>query len=568
MKKTAKNNLYIWVFLLIYFITHLLFLTSFPFVHSDEAWLSGLSRAMMETKSIYTTEPFFDLYPRFPHSIKILFHIIQMPFIYFGGYSIFSLRLISLIFSLLCLYIFYQIVVLIIENKNFAIFSTFLLSLNIQFIYAAHFARQEILILFVLLLSFYIHLKSNNNHLKATILLGSIIGLSVGIHPNSFIVALIFGFLYLFDCITHRKKFKNLLLLVFIVSSFASFFVILSFIGDADFITHYLQYGSSFGVDTTINNKLLSIDDFYYKLYHSISGTYYVPNIKYFWISFLIVAIVSISILLYTHIAYWKRYFAYKKKSTETADVKIAFKSNNNKQIILKCLIAVTSIQLGILIIGRFNSTSIVFSVPFFYILLSVLLEMLFNPNKKFSQSVVNLENEKRSIGVSIKNPLLNNKLHLGAYLTLVLISISLSYMEIKPYLDYKYNDYLHELNSVIPENSKTLANLSAGFAFNHGQLFDYRNLTYLNNNHLAFEKYIKINNIEYIVYYEEMEYIHNNPQWLVLYGEDYYYDDMMNFITNHCTEVHYFTNMVYGIRIPKYMMEYPWEIRIYKVEN
>ena len=35
-------------YLLLYFAANLAFLCDFPFVHSDEAWLSGLTRNMME----------------------------------------------------------------------------------------------------------------------------------------------------------------------------------------------------------------------------------------------------------------------------------------------------------------------------------------------------------------------------------------------------------------------------------------------------------------------------------------------------------------------------------------
>lgn len=516
MKKAIQNNIYILVLLFIYFIVHLFFLTNFPFVHSDEAWLSGLTRNMMETRNIYSTEPFFNLYPRYPHTIKLLFHLIQMPFLYFGGYTVFSVRIISLLFSMATLYLFYQIILLIEPKKLYAVPATLLLSLNLQFIYSAHFARQEIIILFCLLLGFYIYIKPKDNYINPTLLLGSVIGFSIGIHPNSFILALVFGGLYLYDWITHKKALKALMLLVVTVSCYASVFITLSFIGDPDFISHYLQYGSSFGVETSIGNKFSTLDNFYYKLYHSISGTYYVPQMKYFWIAFLFLILISINLLLYKKAVITKTYL----------------------QLISKCLLALFATQLGILFIGRYNSTSIVFAIPFFYILLTILLMTILKKKKAL----------------------------IGTYAILTIFTVLLISPEIKPYLNYRYNNYINELASILPQDAKTLGNLSAGFYFENGKLLDFRNLTYLEENGQSFYEYIKLNEIDYIVFYEELEYIHKNSEWLVLYGDDPYYEDMIQFINIHCTQIHSFTDMVYGVRIPRYMMDYPWEVRIYRV--
>ena len=90
-------------FILLYFFINLLFLCKFPFMHSDESWLSGLSRNMLENKTFIMTESFFDLYPRSPHAIKIVFHALQAIFISSLGYGLFAVRLMSLIFGCLSL---------------------------------------------------------------------------------------------------------------------------------------------------------------------------------------------------------------------------------------------------------------------------------------------------------------------------------------------------------------------------------------------------------------------------------------------------------------------------------
>ena len=98
--KINKNQILLFITIISYISLNLIYLDKFPFVHSDEPWLSGLSKNMLENTSLSVTEPFFDLMPRYPHALKVVFHLIQIPFIYFFGYNIFSVRLISLIFGL------------------------------------------------------------------------------------------------------------------------------------------------------------------------------------------------------------------------------------------------------------------------------------------------------------------------------------------------------------------------------------------------------------------------------------------------------------------------------------
>ena len=79
LKQTQSKNLLL-IYLLAWFSLNLLLLNDFPGAHSDEPWLSGLTRHMLAEKKFDVTEPFFDLYPRHPHGLKIIFHILQMPF--------------------------------------------------------------------------------------------------------------------------------------------------------------------------------------------------------------------------------------------------------------------------------------------------------------------------------------------------------------------------------------------------------------------------------------------------------------------------------------------------------
>lgn len=535
MKLTKKGMTVLFIlYITFYFIANLWNLTLFPFVHSDEPWLSGLTRNMLETGSIYCTETFFDLYPRFPHSIKLIFHLIQMPFILLFGYQVFSVRLVSLIFGTLSLIIFYKITYHLLRNRLYTLLTTILLSLNIQYLYATRFARQEIVLIFFFLLAMlhYISIKKDSNEqikplgemkgfirvslaklriLNPHILLGIIIGLSIGIHPNSFLIAMFFGMCYLGDIWVKKSKAKDLFYLIASTACMATLFVILSYVGDPRFIHHYTSYGNTLGVSATFIDKIMALPDFYGKLYQGISGTYYTPSIRGYLIAFVIITVPAILLL-------------------------IRDRRNLN---ILRLLLGIIGIHLGFIIIGRYNQTSVIFIFPFFYLLGLLVLDRIM---KHYGRLVPAL---------------------MGFCL---LLSGYTSYREIKPYMNYSYDHYIEQL-SAIPPWAKTLGNLNMEFYFQNGALLDYRNLALLEDRGLTFSDYIRTNNISYIIYTEELSYLHRNPQWQVLYGDDSsYYDDMMYFLETSCTVMDSFNHEVYGIRIPRYMFDYPWTITIYRV--
>ncbi|MEA4825517.1 MAG: 4-amino-4-deoxy-L-arabinose transferase, partial [Clostridium sp.] len=121
--KKIKENKILLSLLLVHFIINISYLTKFPFVHSDESWLSGLSRNIMEKGDYSVTETFFDLYPRYPHAIKAIFHTIQILFIKIFGYRIFSVRFMSLIFSMFIIYFFYKLSRNILKDSKIAFIS-------------------------------------------------------------------------------------------------------------------------------------------------------------------------------------------------------------------------------------------------------------------------------------------------------------------------------------------------------------------------------------------------------------------------------------------------------------
>jgi len=493
-----------------------MYLTRYPFVHSDESRLSGLSRNIFEERSYGVTETFFDLYPRYPHAIKSIFHTVQIIFIKIFGYKIFSVRLVSLIFALATLYYFYRLCKTLFKSKKLAFLATTFLSIDIQFIYASHFARQEIVLLFVLVLALNHYFKNMETHrLKNDLIIGALIGLSIGIHPNSFIIFLPFLFIYLYQVfITKKLKLKNFAYFGLTITGFALIFIAISLSFNSNFFHDYLAYGEQFGVKDPVTSKILQIKYFYQKLYYGVSGTYYTPNIKFQF--FLFGTVFSLSI------------------------VKLIFTEDENKDKILAIILSILAINIGTILIGRYNQTSIVFQFPLFYLLVAYLLKDLeYLPAMLFSIVLITI------LGFSTAK-------------------------NVEPYVDNSYDNYLKEISNVVKKEEVVLANLNCEFYFDNEKLYDYRNLAHLKEKGLTFEEYIKNNKIAYIIYPEEMDFIYEeSPKWDGLYGAvSEYYLEMNKFLKENCELSYEFEDKTYGIRIARYVNEKPWKIKIYKVRQ
>ncbi|WP_105616790.1 ArnT family glycosyltransferase [Vallitalea okinawensis] len=516
MKKLSiyieKESLILLLYLIIYFLINLLFLDTFPFVHSDEPWLSGLTRNMLATGDLGTTETFFNLYPRYPHAIKILFHLFQMPFYLLLGYNITSFRLMSLLFSIACLYSFYKILIKLQVKTTMALMITILLSLNIQYIYTSHMARQEIVILLFFLLAFNTYLKPFSTRLPSWLILGSIIGLSIGIHPNSFILAVTFGCLYLYDIATKERTFKELIYLIITVTCFALLFVAMSLSMNTTFLHDYLSYGSQLGITMTLQDKIMGIVPYYLKLFKGISGTYFIPPIQ-------------LELIVITCLWFVAFIYGY-------------FKKNHT---FIRLALVILAIQIAFIIVGRYNATYVIFIFPFAYMNLAKLLD---------------------GISIAVRK---GSLILLSMLTVLCIFSVIEDVKIIKTSSPNTYDQYLEKIAQYVAPSDKVLANLNCEYYFDNGQLLDYRNLAYLDNE--TFEEYIRNNHIKYILYPEEMDYIYRNVNWQILYGDMIYYEDMKNYINNNCQEVGSLTSPLYGIRIVKYMMDYDWQVTIYRTD-
>ncbi len=498
-KKLNKPEHYIILLIAIgYFGYSLYRLADFPFVHSDEIWLLKLSEQMAQRGSLFVTEPFFDLFPRLPHAIKILYHALQIGWAQFFGFNVVAMRGLTLLASALAVVLFYLLITARGASKWQALLYSALLACNIQFIYMSHFARQEAFILLAQIALYYI-LERTAYSLKGALLSGLVTGLAIAIHPNSFLLATTFGSILLLRAALSRQI-KPLVGYVITVAGFAIVFIGLSLAQAGDFFSRYAALGAAMGTSRTPLAKLTALPIFFYKLYHQISGTYYVPDVRsLFIISALIIIAASIAV---------------KRSKYELAGL--------------------AGLTVGLVIIGRYNATSLVFYLPLVILSLARLLESY---------------------------PLRRQTVLLVVLLSIIGFG---SYNELAEPVREDFASFNQKIAQQVAPTDIALANLNQAMAL--GQFYDYRNLAHLNENDQTIDAYLSEHDIDVIIWSEEMDYIQRNiDDWYILYGKMPYYRDLKRIIAEQFRAVDSFDSPLYGCRIYKYQDGYPWRITIYR---
>ncbi len=506
MKNSKLNKIHPLFFSVGFFLSQIQSLTRYPFMHSDESWLSGLTRMMMQTRSLAVTEPFFDLYPRNPHAIKSTYHLIQAFFIQLLGYELFSIRMMSLLFGCATLYLFYRLLEKLGVSWQWAALGTLLLAVQPSFIYASHFARQEIVVSFFLLFAAWLWLNTR----RRLALLGLFIAL--GLHPNAYLG--VFSLICAAGVLVWNKKEERSQLLGSIpwLIGFTSVYLFASFWMNPHFIQDYLAYGSSLGVTAGTGGKISGFFLFFKKLWLGISGTYYLPPLH------LTLSIISITLLIGLWIGLRKK-----------------------QRTFLALALHQLAWGLGILIVGRYNATSVFFLIPGACLLLILILEQI-SPRIPAWLLAVGL---------------------------ILVFSVN-SYEEMTELPKNHYEVYLEEIQTILPAEAVVLANLNTEFLFEPGHLTDYRNLAYLNAETHNLRDYIKEHEITHILYADELDYIHRNPDpWQVLYGPDEsWYEDMQNYLAENCEEIATLPAPIYGNRIVSFLNDPYWNLHIYKIKK
>lgn len=503
-----KETLAVGGFLLLYFTLNLLFLIRYPLVHSDESWLGGLTRNMLASGSPAVTEPFFDLKPRAPHAIKILYHLLQMGFVAVFGYNIWALRLLSLAAGCISLGLAFRCCRRVAPFWTaFSVMAT--LALCAQFIQAAHTARQEALLLLLLLwlMDAALSLKEGAGY-AAYGKLGLIAGLSAGLHPNGFLLAMGGGAALLLHMAAERRfSWRALLAYACATGAVALVFVGLSFLFDSQFPAHYRRYGETeFDLGVPVTDKLLGFAQYLRKLWQGESGTYTLPDLK---------AQLALAALLLP----WGVTHALRKRDGMAA--------------ILSGM--PLGAALGTALIGRYNQ-------------LSAALWML--------------------PCLMLLAPLLGSLRKARALLPPIWAALLLAtWQAVAVALPYDYNAYLAQVAAFLPPQTRVLANLNTGFYFDNDAMLDVRNLAYLKENGLSFADYVSSRGIQAILWPEEMTLIYDRrPAYNALYGNPRAVPEVEAYLAEHCTLLGTFESPGYAMRIVP-LIGGPWRVSVYQVD-
>jgi len=497
-----KTKYILFVYLLVWFAVNVLFLTEFPFVHTDELWLSGLSRSMMEDKSPAATEDFFDLYERNPHAIKILFHSIQSGFIRILGYSLKTVRILSLVTSILSLLLMYKLtnkILTVPHKKNIAVIITIWMSLDVQYIYISHFARQEITLVLLLIIMLNLLVSTGIKPLLRGASAGALLGLAAGFHPNSFLIAWPVGLFLLVEILQKKRRISEGAAFITAAAAAASIFVIISFGFNPEFIHDYLSYGKPLGVLDSPDMKLLKLPGFYKKLFTRISGTYYTSEIRLQMIIFP---------LLLTAVLFRK------------------------KGIISLC--GFLGFNIGLLIIGKYSQPSIIFLFPFYYLLWAEIMDFrqirFAVPLFIIATLVITIgERGTETEKFSEYTEQLNNLIPPGSR---ALGNIYSEFaMSDGQYYDWRNLHFLKEKNISLTS------------------YIDSRKIEYI----------ILSEEISFI--YENRPYWN-----VIYGNTAHWYPAMLEYINENCILIGEFESPGYGMRIVPYRYEKPWFVKIYKV--
>ncbi|MEG0125207.1 MAG: glycosyltransferase family 39 protein [Clostridia bacterium] len=514
-----RERLWLMGALCLWFLLNLLFLTRYPYMHSDESWLAGLSRSMLSNHSIGVTESFFDLKPRYPHAIKLIFQLLLMPFMALFGHTLFAIRLPSLLAGAAALFVCYRIARQWLP-ASWALGMMALMGLNNQFIAISHTARQEIYLLVLLLVCLWL-LTARKPSVKRSLWLGLTTGLAVGFHPNSFLLAVAVGLTLCGEALMQKRlPMKELLAYVGVTALLAGVFVGISFAVDPQFPMHYRMYGENeFNLFEPTSNRMAELFPYLAKLWTRTSATYDVPELR-------LNMVLAVAFLLGNT---WQL---------------LAHKQQRALPFVLLPL----GVLAGTVLIGRYNQLSAaLWLLPALLGLIPLCAAWLH-------------KHETASASLAAKWT------HRAFLPMLLAATLAVSASGIAPWLDQSYEAYLHELSAYVSPTQKTLGNLNTALYFEEDAFWDVRNLSYLKEKGMSFEEYIEKNQIEMILWSDEMAYVYaHRPTWNILYGNPRYVPEAEAFFQAHCKAVGKIWSDTFAVRLCPEMGK-PYCVTVYKV--
>ena len=531
------------VLLFIYLLAHLFTLNIHPFIHSDEAWLAVLTRAMVTERSPAAVEEVFRLTPRYPHALKTFYHLIQAPFLSIS-WSAFAARLPSLIAGFFSLVLITRIASSDSSRegsgRRFRFIPGLFMALSPQFWYASHLGRQEMLLTALFLYSW--SLKSRN---RSSWIVALPLSAAVFVHPNAFIISIPIGVMYLLDFLFPESGrtggTRELPVFIGVLAGSALSAVGFSFMMDADFIRHYLSFGDSVGTRDTLLIKLLGLPAFLGKMWRGDAGTYYLANLHPMFV-------LGSAGFLCTALSLFFPEGSRKRLS--------GFLSRKSGVYLLSVPLSLT---VGMVIVGKYGPPTVTFLMPSAYLLAGYGV---------FRLKLVLAGTKFRKTGSVL--------LSLAVFLAASCLSWYTLQEVMHSIKTPSYSSYRYFLENNIDGEGRVLANLNTAFAFDYDRLVIWRDLENLGNpentgnidrGEKSLEAFLIENKVRWIILPDELELIYDSrPVWNALYGNPYWYPQLMDFLEKQGAETGRGIFPDYAMRLVPYMEREPWESIIYRI--
>ncbi|MCK4514499.1 MAG: hypothetical protein KAU31_04530, partial [Spirochaetaceae bacterium] len=512
-RHTATGRYLLIVGLVLYALLSLWSLPWFPFVHSDEAWLASLTRSMIEERSIAATEDFFVLTPRYPHAIKVIYHLFQMPFVAIS-FSAVAARLLSWAAGIGSLVLIYLTARPAPAPRGTGVVGTGttgttiarvgaaapvlaavgLFAGDLQLLTAFHTARQEAVLVLVFALALFLYFRRADSwRARDTVVLGIVLGASIGIHPNSFIIAAPFVPLMLItrpgeqpagesDLPPWRHRFAQAGLLMVVLAGFAALFVGVSLLMDREFFAHYAAFGRSVGVDDSLLERWFRLRRFVGKLYHQTAGTYYLPPIRLQLILSAGAVVAGTLAVAWSSVVGAGRLFGGRRANPVT-------------RAILRLLICIVAVALAIFAVGKYSPPSIVFILPPIFLLVGSLVAWMMDELRPW-----------RGAGIAGRAARVGAAIGVAALVAATGIT---TVRELAAWRPVSYAEYQRSILDHVEQNDIVLGNLNTAFTFDYGRLRTWRDLAHLDDAGLSFQQFVEREGISVILYPDELDLIY-----------------------------------------------------------
>ncbi len=518
---TARRAIAVSLCAAVWLAAHLPTLARFPPMHSDEAWLASLTHSMLAERSPAATEGFFALTPRAPHALRLVFHLLQAPFVALR-WSLASVRLLSIAAAAAAVVLAAAIAAKTLRTQAARLFLVAAVAVDPQLFAASHLARQEIVLVAALLAALALRARGAPPAAVAAAL-----GLAIGVHANSFVAAAPVAALYALDvagarCGERGAALGRALVFVGTLAVWAAAWLALSRVLDPGFPRAYVAFGGRYGVGDSLPVKLLGLRGFYARLYLRIGGTYHVPDVRLPLLLFAAAAVAAVLLLV----------------------ARAAFGKPAVRRV-AEALAMLVAANIGLVAIGKYSQPSVVLVFPVGYLLVAALFDAAARRLRAASRWPVAAATAGLAIALGFSTA-----------------------AQAAAWLPVRYDRYLARIRAHVSPTAAVIGPLNSAFAFEPGRLHAFADLEALQEARLTVADYVERFGIEYILYPEELDRVYaERPLWNDLHGNIApWYPELRRFLEERCVLAAEWEEPVFAMRMVAYSGRGPWRFAVYRV--